>query len=49
MRRPNLRVGSYTLMMDWAQCKDYCAYFPQAKELGHTFSFADITDSDKME
>ena len=42
-------VGSYTLMMDWAQCKDYCAYFPHAKELGHTFSFAVITDSDKME
>ena len=42
-------VGSYTLMMDWAQCKDYCAYFPHAAELGHTFSFADITDSDTME
>ena len=42
-------VGSYTLMMDWAQCKDYCAYFPHAAELGHTFSFAVITDSDKME
>ena len=36
-------------MMDWAQCKDYCAYFPHAKELGNTFSFAVITDSDKME
>ena len=31
-------VGSYTLMMDWAQCKDYCTYFPHAAELGHTFS-----------
>ena len=30
-------VGSYTLMMDWADCKDYCEYFPHAEELGHTF------------
>ncbi len=21
-------VGPYTLMMDWAQCRDYCTYFP---------------------
>ena len=21
-------VGSYTLMMDWAECRDYCQYFP---------------------
>ena len=35
-------VGSYTLMMDWAQCRDYCTYFPHSVELGHTFSFADI-------
>jgi len=42
-------VGSYTLMMDWAQCRDYCSYFPHAAELGHTFSFADITDVDTME
>ena len=42
-------VGSYTLMMDWAQCRDYCTYFPHAAELGHTFSFADILDADTME
>ena len=42
-------VGSYTLMMDWAQCRDYCTYFPHAAELGHTFSFADILDADSME
>ena len=42
-------VGSYTLMMDWAQCRDYCTYFPHAAELGHTFSFADILDTDTME
>ena len=42
-------VGSYTLMMDWAQCRDYCTYFPHAPELGHTFSFADILDADTME
>ena len=42
-------VGSYTLMMDWAQCRDYCTYFPHAAELGHTFSFADILDMDTME
>ena len=37
-------VGSYTLMMDWAQCKDYCAYFPHAPELDHIYSFADILE-----
>ena len=37
-------VGSYTLMMDWAQCKDYCAYFPHAPELGHIYSFVDILE-----
>ena len=42
-------VGSYTLMMDWAQCRDYCTYFPHSVELGHTFSFADILDVDTME
>merc|ERR1719330_1790382 len=42
-------VGSYTLMMDWADCKDYCTYFPHSVELGHIFSFADITDVDTME
>ena len=42
-------VGSYTLMMDWAYCKDYCQYFPHAGDLGHTFQFADILDSDTME
>ena len=42
-------VGSYTLMMDWAQCRDYCSYFPHAAELGHTFHFADILDTDTME
>jgi len=42
-------VGSYTLMMDWAKCRDYCTYFPHSVELGHTFSFADILDTDTME
>jgi len=42
-------VGTYTLMMDWAECKDYCQYFPHAGDLGHTFQFADIMDSDIME
>ena len=42
-------VGSYTLMMDWAQCRDYCTYFPHSAELGYTFSFADILDADTME
>jgi len=42
-------VGSYTLMMDWAQCRDYCTYFPHAAELGHNFDFADILDTDTME
>ena len=42
-------VGTYTLTMDWAQCKDYCSYFPHATMLGHTFSFADILNGDTME
>jgi len=42
-------VGSYTLMMEWNDCKDYCRYFPHAGELGHTFQFADILDQDIME
>merc|ERR1712050_55538 len=42
-------VGSYTVMMDWQDCKDYCKYFPHAGELGHTFTFADIADTDTME
>jgi len=42
-------AASYTLMMDWAQCRDYCTYFPHSVELGHTFSFADILDADTME
>ena len=42
-------VGSYTLMMDWEECKDYCQYFPHAGELGHTYQFADIVDNDDME
>ena len=42
-------IGSYTLMMDWAECRDYCQYFPHAGELGHNFGFADILDSDTME
>ena len=42
-------VGSYTLMMDWAECRDYCQYFPHAGELGHSFTFADILDTDTME
>merc|ERR1719410_1830203 len=42
-------VGSYTLMMDWAECRDYCQYFPHSGELGHSFTFADILDTDTME
>ena len=42
-------VGTYTLMMDWAECRDYCQYFPHAGELGHSFTFADILDTDTME
>jgi len=42
-------VGSYTVMMEWADCNNYCKYFPHASELGHTFTFADILDSDTME
>ena len=36
-------------MMDWAECRDYCQYFPHAGELGHSFTFADILDTDTME
>ena len=42
-------AGSYTVMMPWADCRGYCRYFPHAAELGHTFQFADILDSDTME
>ena len=42
-------VGSYTLMLDWAECRDYCQYFPHAWELGHSFTFADILDTETME
>ena len=42
-------VGSYTLMLDWAECRDYCQYFPHAGELGHSFTFADILNTDTME
>ena len=42
-------VGTYTLMMDWAECRDYCQYFPHAGELGHSFIFSDVLDSDTME
>jgi len=42
-------VGTYTLMMDWTECRDYCQYFPHAGELGHSFTFADILDTDTME
>ena len=35
-------AASYTLMMDWDKCKDYCTYFPHSVELGFTLSFADI-------
>ena len=42
-------AASYTLMMDWDKCKDYCTYFPHSVELGFTFSFADILDVDTME
>merc|ERR1712227_937768 len=42
-------VGSYTLMMDWTECRDYCQNFPHAGELGHSFTFADILDTDTME
>merc|ERR1712241_1489537 len=27
-------VGSYTVMMDWPDCKDYCKYFPHAENWG---------------
>ena len=39
-------VGSYTLMMDWTECRDNCQYFPHAGEHGHSFTFADILDTD---
>ena len=42
-------LGSYTVMMDWAECRDYCKYFPHADQLGHQLVFADILDSDTME
>ena len=42
-------IGSYTLMMDRAQCRDYCTYFPHAAELGHTFCLADLLDADSIE
>ena len=37
-------------MIDWIQCRDYCTAYaavspiPNASELVHTFSFADILD-----
>ena len=34
--------GSYTIMMDWADCRAYCQNY-------HTAQFADILDSDTME
>jgi len=39
-------IGSYTVMMDWPDCSNYCKYFPHSGELGHTFTFADILDND---
>ena len=42
-------LGSYTVMMDWAECRDYCKYSPHADQLGHQLVFADILDSDTME
>ena len=42
-------------MIDWIQCRDYCTAYaavspiPNASELVHTFSFADILDVDTME
>ena len=39
-------VGSYTLMMDWTECRYNCQYFPHAGEHGHSFTFADILDTD---
>ena len=42
-------AATYTLMMDWEECKDYCQYFPHAGELGHTYQFADILDISEMD
>ena len=41
-------AGSYTQMMDWAACQNYC-WNTLSLELGQSFSFADILDSDTME
>ena len=35
-------LGTYTVMMDWAECRDYC-------QLGHQLVFADILDGDTMD
>ena len=42
-------VGSSILKMEWTECKDYCKYFPHAKEVGHTFQVADDLDDKMME
>ena len=35
-------TGTYTVMMDWPDCRDYCQYH-------HSAQFADILDTDTME
>merc|ERR1712186_19750 len=35
-------IGTYTIIMDWADCRDYC-------QNHHTAQFADILDTDTME
>ena len=42
-------LGSYTVMLSWDECQDYCQYFPHAGELGYSFQFADILSEDEME
>ena len=42
-------LGTYTVMMDWAECRDYCQHFPHADLLGHQLVFADILDRDTMD
>ena len=40
-------AGSYTQMMDWAACMDYCS-FTLSAVFGQSFRFADILDADNM-
>jgi len=42
-------VGSSILKMERTECKDYCKYFPHAKEVGHTFQVAGTLDDKTME